>query len=460
MLVLAGIVTAISPSFEYELPLLNKPVLLFTSIMLIAGAIYLFVIRFLNKASNSKHLLIWIILIGSGMRILMMFSTPILEDDYFRYLWDGAVTASGHNPYIHSPRAAVDEGSSVPTEIRQLAEESGDIIRRVNHPHIRTIYPPVAQGFFALSHTISPWSMTGWRMILLLMDALNLLLLFYLLRRLKLPSALVGVYWLNPLLVKEIFNSGHMDIIAIPFVLSAFLLLLRNKPMLSSGILALGIGVKLWPALLFPFWLKRIYPDYKKMTLVSAIFAVVSLAIFAPVFLSNINDTSGFITYSRSWENNDSLFMLFLGGWQLILPVFGIHPGHGQLAARITAIALLLLLIFLLTLRRGNGAADLLNRSLIVVAAAFLISPTQFPWYYVWLIPFLTFNPRLSLSVLTALLSLYYLRYYLEPRGMISLFSYGVVWIEFAPVWFLIIRDWCKARKENPILSETVLIES
>jgi len=30
-------------------------------------------------------------------------SQPIYENDYKRYLWDGAVAASGESPYIYSP---------------------------------------------------------------------------------------------------------------------------------------------------------------------------------------------------------------------------------------------------------------------------------------------------------------------------------------------------------------------
>jgi hypothetical protein len=45
----------------------------------------------------------------------------------------------------------------------------------------------------------------------------------------------VLVYWWNPLLVKETFNSGHLDVIAFPFVLEALLLNLRKKISLVSG---------------------------------------------------------------------------------------------------------------------------------------------------------------------------------------------------------------------------------
>ncbi len=141
--------------------------------------------------------------------------------------------------------------------------------------------------------------------------------------------------------------------------------------------------------------------------------------------------------------------MLFVWGWKLVFPLFGVHPGHGQFAARITVFVVLIMLICFLILRRSDDWIKFVNRCLIIIAAAFLIGPTQFPWYFVWVIPFLTLNQRFSLLILTALLPLYYLRFYLEPRGMISLFNYGIVWVEFVPVWILIFRDWYNSRKEQ-----------
>ena len=103
----------------------------------------------------------------------MLFTAPILEDDYFRYLWDGAVTAKGINPYKYSPEQVM-EGVDVPEELVALADESGDIIHGINHPHLRTIYPPVAQAFFAISNLLGPWSLTTWKIILIVIDLLLL----------------------------------------------------------------------------------------------------------------------------------------------------------------------------------------------------------------------------------------------------------------------------------------------
>ena len=439
----------ISNKFQFELPLVKKPVLLMVSILIISGLIFLYLTRFAETETKSKNLIIWIITVGALLRLITVFSTPILEDDYYRYLWDGAVTANGENPFKYSPKSVIDNDSSVPASLDSLAEDSGNIIERINHPHIRTIYPIVAQLFFAGAYILFPWSLMGWRIVLLLVDVINLILLLQLLKFFNLRSALVMIYWWNPLLVKEIFNSGHMDILIFPFVLGAMLLLVKNRYLMSSGFLALGVGVKLWPILLLPLLLKRVFSDYKKMVSAFLVFAIISILIFIPVYLSGVDETSGFSTYSKSWENNDAFFTLVVWIWQVILPVFGAHPGYGQLAARITVFTILGILILFLLVRNSRDNVNVFNSCLIIIGAAFLISPTQFPWYFVWLIPFLTIKPKMSLLILTAILPLYYLRYYFEPRGNFYLFNYGVVWIEFVPVWILLIRDLLKSRKEQ-----------
>jgi hypothetical protein len=85
---------------------------------------------------------------------------------------------------------------------------------------------------------------------------------------------------------------------------------------------------------------------------------------------------------------------------------------------------------------------DVWESSLLILAAVLLLSPTQFPWYYVWLVPFLTIRPRLSLLLLTALLPLYYLRFYFVARGNVAIFDLGIVWLEYLPVGWLLIREW------------------
>ena len=144
----------------------------------------------------------------------MISSTPILEVDFNRYLWDGAVTANGLNPYKYSPYEIQNTEKTpgeIPQDYLELARESNGILGKINHSDLKTVYPPVTQIAFALAHMISPWDIIAWRFILLAVDVITLFLLFKIFRQLNLSVFWLIIYWWNPLLIKEIFNSFRKE---------------------------------------------------------------------------------------------------------------------------------------------------------------------------------------------------------------------------------------------------------
>jgi alpha-1,6-mannosyltransferase len=448
------VITIISPRFGLDTPLIKQPVILLVSLMIFSGIIYLGISHFSVNLISSKGLLIFIITVGLALRIVTIFSTPILEDDYFRYLWDGAVSSNKFSPYEYSPEQILNGNNSkaTPPALKNLAKESGEIIHRINHPQLKTIYPPIAQSAFVIAHWLKPLSIFSWRVVLLLFDIVTLILLLKILRTLHLPDLAVLVYWWNPLLVKEIFNSGHLDVIALPLVLGALLLNLRKNYLWSVVLLTLSIGVKLWPIVLIPLILRPLTQDPKRLSLGIAIFVLTIATLMFPYYSTGINESSGLVSFGQSWQNNDSIFKILVWGSELILEMLGKHPGHGQFMARIVVFTLITSWIFYVSSQHNDQPKELFEKSLLIIAAVFLLIPTQFPWYYTWMLPFLAVNRRPSLLLLTALLPLYYLRYYLEPRGMVSYFNYVVVWIEFMPVWILLILEWrFKERIQFPI---------
>ncbi len=445
LLLCFSLIVYISPDFSKSIAEVQKPVLFLVAILVFSGAVYLFTIFKTPRTDLKKNQLIWVIGIGIILRVLMLFSAPILEDDYLRYLWDGAVTANGINPYMYSPEEVLG-GTGIPTELSELAEESGEIIHGINHPEVRTIYPPIAQAFFALSYWLDSWSLISWKLILIVFDLATLSLIFNALGILKLPSSYLIIYWWNPLLLKEIFNSAHLDVLVFPFVLSAIIMASQNRYIRSTVTLIIGMGIKLWPVFLLPILLRPIISKPKEL-LSALVVAAISIGIlFLPIYLSGLDNSSGFIAYGQSWQNNDSAFRILIYISELSLDLLHYETFHKYTVARFLVIALIAIWIAYITLGKTFKNEDLFKKSLLIIAFVFLISPTQFPWYYTWLIPFLAIKPRFSLLLLTALLPMYYLRYYFEPRGEIEIFTNLIVWVEFVPVWILLIWEWRKNR--------------
>ena len=439
------LISAISSRFEYELKNVDKPIIVFVALLMAAGAAYVWVVLRFEEGRPDRGLLAWVFLLGLLMRIAFFGSTPILEDDHYRYLWDGGVVAGGFNPYRYAPRDVLEcQADAVPQQLCQLGREVPTILKRINYPWLRTIYPPLTQTAFALAHVIKPWSLDAWRIVLLALDILAFYSLFSVFRGLHLSLRGAVIYWWNPLLVKEIYNSAHMDLLLVPLLLGCFLLASRERVVLASGTLGLAVGVKFWPVLLLPLVLRPVLSRARILLPALALFVGISFGMFLPLYMGGLDSRSGFIAYSRFWEMNDTLFMLVLWGVQGVKVLLGADPASAQGMARATVVCILVLVVVLVVRRDDHRPVVIGRRFLSIIAALYLLSPTQFPWYSIWMLPFLAIQPRISLLLLTALLPLYYLRFHFAARDMVGVHDNGIVWLEFIPVWCLLAWEWYK----------------
>jgi len=441
---------ALSEGFAYGPPRPDKPTLAFVLLQAGAGLVYLAAVAALWALPCLRRRLGWwllvVVLAGLGMRLGQFDATPVLETDQYRYLWDGALTAHGINPYLYAPQAVRDGEPTVPDAVRTLGERSGRVLARVNHPGLRTIYPPTAQGAFAVAHGIDPFDVRGLRWTWLGLDVLLGLTLWMLVRTGPEPLMRLGVYWLNPLLVKEVYNSGHMELILMAAAMGAVWAAVRLRPMLSAFLLALAAGAKVWPLLWLPLLLRHAAggADRWRMRAAAAtgLFGVTLGALAIPVLVGRLDGGSGFTAYAERWQMNDSAFMLIQDGlgW--------LTAAHAPLIARGVVGAIVLGVLGWCLCRARRTEAGLFGSLLAVTATLFLFSPTQFPWYYLWVLPVLALRPMGSLLLLTVLLPIYYLRFPMDAAGSTTAFDYGLVWLQFVPVWaLLVLEGWYRRRR-------------
>ena len=438
----------LSRNFSYDEVLRTRPIVALVCLEILAGVVYLFSITLVRSSANSKRILIGAIAVGLLLRIAASLSTPALEDDYYRYLWDGAVVAHGYNPYSLAPSealAAREGDGPAPAGLRRLALESGPVLERVNHPDLRTIYPPVTQAAFALAYLLGPWKLVAWRLVLLGFDVATLGLLLRILYRANLPLLWMIVYWWNPILVKETFNSGHMDVLAFPFIMGSILLAVRGKHLGSLMCLILAAGTKLWPLLLLPVILRPLLRQPRRLITALLLLVLMASALFLPVYQSGLGRDSGFVAYQQNWEMNDALFMVILWAFQALTR--GIMNVDAATIARWFVAVSLLAWAFWSARREAKEIEGICAAWIGIIAAAFFLSPTQFPWYYLWMVPLLAIRPVRSLLLLSALMPLYYLRFYFNIRHQVGIFDHGIVWLEYIPVWALLIRDWLVSRR-------------
>ena len=165
--------------------------------------------------------------------------------------------------------------------------------------------------------------------------------------------------------------SGHFDSLAIVTFLGALLFLVKNRPALSMVALALSFLSKFFPVLLSLTFLKRMRLAYL------GLFAFLVIGFYLPFSGAGLHLLDGARNCARDWANNASFFNLlrFVAGSRIgaeVLAGFILLAAMGYLAKK--------------------QAAPLWS-SLILTGGVLLVSPTAFPWYFTWSIPFLCFYP-------------------------------------------------------------------
>ena len=425
--------------YEHIHTLSALPLWELTPWLLGAGLAYLILCRVIQQNRISSRTMAVFLLAGLFLRLALFASAPILENDHYRFRWDGAVLAHGCNPYAYAPSVAIRGAQKeAPAQLADLGEQAGLVLQRVGYPYLRTIYPPLSQAAFALGHLIGGFSLWSWRLVLLLADLATLLFIAKILKHWSLPQKWIGLYWLNPILLHEIYAVCHMEVLLFPPLLGAMFMAGKGRSLAASALLGVGVGIKLWPALLLPLVLRIELKRPLRLMAGAALFGALAGLMLLPMVLSGLGDDSGLRAYSQRWEMNDAAFLLLMQLSRGLATALGLNWQASGLLAR--GLCVLLVLGWLAWLCRkplmGPAWADAF---LGVSAALFLLSPTQFPWYALWLLPFLTLRPNWAFLILALTLPLYYLRPWFGAQGWVQWFDWGLVWLEFGPVWLLLI---------------------
>lgn len=435
----------LSPRFDTAIPMEDRPILLVVTLLVCAGAVYLAVAGWALKRGLEVSLPL-IVLLGLFMRIPLFWSTPILEDDYHRYLWDGGLSRYGQNPFVVTPNDARKDAASFSDGLRRATLAGNDTLLKVNHSALATIYPVTAQAAFLGAHLLRPWSLTGWRIVLLLCDGVSVWLLIRLLGTIRKPQSWALLYWWNPLLVKEVYNSAHMEPVVICCLLFALLFWTQRRFLWTGAALGLAVGAKIWPLMLAPVLAARWGWRSRETMGLTVTLAAVSLLALSPALLAlGHADRSGLASFSQTWEMNDAFYMLVFNGWRYL----GWDFTDAHRLARLCLLPILLVMALWAARVPRNDLSATLGRAGLLVAVFFMLSPAQFPWYFLWMLPFLTLHPVLPLLGLTVTLPLYYLRFHYTARDQEAFFDSTVVWLEYVPIWIWWGFAWIRKRQKE-----------
>lgn len=316
---------------------------------------------------------------GIAFRVIMLFATPALSDDVYRYAWDGRVQWAGINPYWFAPAAA---------ELAHLRDAR--IYPHINHPELPTIYPPGAQVAFWLGYGMSG-GIAGIKVVLACADLLAGWLLVRLLGHFNQRAQWVLIYLWHPLVVVEIAGNGHLEALGIAAVLGALYCFFKGRDYIALGALGGGVLVKFLPVVLLPAFVR--WKGWRPLNWPALLIApcVVPLG-YLPFAWAGAPVFGSLGTYAQHWSFNSAAF-----------DVLVLLCGDGQLARGIIA-ALFVGIALWLSWRRVSA----LRHAYLTIAAFVLLTPTLHAWYVVWLIPFLAFYRHPALIAFSLLVVLSY----------------------------------------------------
>lgn len=440
-LVVYGGMAWLSHAFFYGQGHRQRPILIFLGLYVIVFALYLLALHSLSRLSRQPWERWFILGFTILFRVTLLFSNPIQEDDFYRYLWDGKVVASGLDPYRFTPRE-VRESNGRDVTIRRYASIRQEdpalalILSRVNHPEVLTIYPPLAQGVFGLSALVAPGSLLALRLAFLSFDLGLCGLIFASLRRLGINPLYYLIYAWSPLVIKETINSAHYDVVPTFFLVLALLFSLQRRTLLAHSSFALAVLGKIYPLLLLPvfFWRTWRRQGWGRALLGLGVVVVVITLGYAPFRDAGPFLWQGTLTFTERWQTNSFLF-----------PFLRALVGERWIANGIVVLLLSSVVILVLVRIQLHEEREFLWGVFLILGALFLLSPVENPWYFLWLVPLLCIFPLQSWLLLSGSLGLYYLSFYFIYRHAEETFRW-VIWLEYVPFYVTLLWEWLTLR--------------
>jgi alpha-1,6-mannosyltransferase len=321
------------------------------------------------------------------------------SNDMVRYLWDGRVQTLGYNPYEVLPADPA------------LAHTHTEETRQMPSLHDRTPYPAAAQLFFRGIVTL--WdSSRAMKLALEICDLLTIVVLLAWLHDIQRSPWLVLLYAWNPLVILEVAHSGHVDALGTLWIAVSAWMLSTGRGMRAVIAFVLAVTAKLLPIVLLPLYWKRIRVRD------AAAGAVVLLLLYLPFA---------------------SAGALSLGAVPKVVEYIRFNgPVFRALAAMVSPKGAALVAVL-----AGLGVAAWMRQQYPVhepsawawpMAVALAAAPVIYPWYLLYLTPFLFTRRTIPLLVWTLSALMTYLVWELSRHGYRWLVPVALMWVEYGAV--------------------------
>jgi hypothetical protein len=365
----------------------------------VAGIVYLLAIReFFATPKFARHVVVAGLVLAGVWHIAFLRVPAGTDDDIHRYVWDGRLQRLGYNPYLVVPSDPALAGLHT-LETRTL-----------NNAYLPSPYPAGAELFFRAITAIHE-SVFTLKVAFVVCDFVLVFILLDILRRSGQGAHWVLAYAWNPLLAVEVAGSGHIDIVGVLLLLLSAAALVRRWRMVAAITFGLAVAVKFLPIVLLPLYWKRV-------RLRDAALAAIVVGLLYVPFLDHGRIPTGSLgTYVHSFRFNDPVFAALE------------RVAAPRLIAGIAVLAGLLTAIW--TRRKSVISPAAFAWPM---AASLLCAPVVYPWYLLWMLPFLRSASTLPIIIWTVSIIPTYYVWHLRSLGRPWLLPGWIMWLEYGCV--------------------------
>jgi hypothetical protein len=214
-------------------------------------------------------------------------------------------------------------------------------------------------------------------------------------------------------------GSGHIDIVGALLLLISIAALARRWRAIAALAFGLAVAVKFLPIVLLPLYWKRV-------RIRDAALAAAGVALLYVPFLNHGRIPLGSLgTYVQTFRFNGPVFAIL----NHVAPP-GLLAGLAVLVGLATAAVLR---------RSSSGRAALQGPAEVFawpMAASLLCAPVVFPWYLIWMLPFLTSASTLPIIIWSVSIIPTYVMWHMRALGR----PWGAL-----PIWVMLLEYGCVA---------------
>lgn len=323
-------------------------------------------------------------------RLVALPAEPSLSTDMYRYVWDGRLTLHFINPYRYAPNAEC---------LRYLRD---GVWVNMEYKTFQTIYMPMSQYIFAICNALFHNNLIGYKFVYMLFDIGVIWSLYTILRRMGRSGIEVIWYAWCPLPITEISIAGHQDITGVFFLMLTLVLAQKNSNPWLIGLSLICSGMtKGFALMLIPLFVRNYDRRIIFSMLVGSLYLGMLLWVYLPNFLLGMRQYLDNVHVNSSFFHWTNLLLANITSYHYI-----ITKNLSNLIIGSTALWA--------AWKPVKDYQDLLIKAFIVLAVTLMVVPTLFPWYLVWVLPFLALlgrRPSWAFVILTCQIGLLYTFY-------------------------------------------------